>query len=142
MKFAIVLNRKADLAAQINGAGHLCLGLHRWISEQDMLLRTFTDATGAAVSVLTDHPLIVLSARNGAHLKEAHALALANDVICSAFFECMRTGTPADQEVLVKQSTMDAQEYVALALFGPADKLNPITRRFSLTRSSEAAASQ
>jgi hypothetical protein len=134
MKFVVVVNRKFDLAAQFNAAGHVCLGLPSLISESDIRLRRFQDQPGRQLSVLTDHPLIILSARNGEHIREAHLLAEQAGIVSNAFFDRMRSGTPEEQQTQIRSAPAETQEYVALALFGSDEKLRHLTRRFSLFR--------
>ncbi len=134
MKFVLVINSKRNVPEAINASGHVCVAIHKLLNGHDLKLREFRDNEGAVVSMLTDFPLIVLSARNGAHLEEAHYAALGQGIPCSAFFDCMRTGTPEEQEEYVQSRALKEQEYITLALFGSDEQLRPITRRFSLLR--------
>jgi hypothetical protein len=134
MKFLVVLNRKIDLVGQINGAGHLCLGFVGWMNQAEMALRPFHDSSGRRLSVLTDFPLIVLEARSGDHLREAHDMAISAGIPCNAFFEAMRSGTPQEQQDGIQSSSAADLRYVALAMFGSSNALRPLTRRFSLLK--------
>ncbi len=134
MKFAIALNKKSPLPTQINAAGHLCLGMPGILNETPMLLRSFYDSTGMQGALLTDYPLIIFSARNSNHVRDAHILALESGIAANAFFECHRDPDPEEQEAIVGRIQMNEQDYVGLSLFGSDDDLRTITRRFSLMR--------
>jgi len=130
----VVLNRNASLVSQLNACGHICLGLGNKLETANLMLRSFNDADGNNVAILTDHPLIVLSARSSSHIRDAHVLARRAGIPANAFFSCMTTGEPANQEVSVAETPPDNLEYVALALYGDGASLKPITKRFSLYR--------
>jgi hypothetical protein len=140
MKFVIALNKKSPLTAQINAAGHLCLGMPALLDGRSILLRTFLDSDGTKGSLLTDYPLIIFSARNSNHLRDAHALALNSGIAANAFFECHRDPDPDEQEALVRKMPLSEQEYVGLSLFGADDELRTVTRRFSLMREAKQEA--
>lgn len=134
MKIAIVLNRRHDLPTQLNAVGHASVGLAHQVRADQLALRDFRDASGWAVSQMTDHPLIVFSARSSAHLAEAHAAARAASLPANAFFSVMKSDTPEEQEHQIGREPAADQDYVALALFGDDADLRPLTRRFSLFR--------
>ena len=136
MKVVVVLNRKYPLPVLLNAAGHVLFGLPG-LTAGDLKLRDFHDADRQHVSHLTDFPLIVLTARNGNHLREFHAAASADGLAANAFFPCMTAGSPAEQEREIASASHDALDFVAVAAFGPADALDPLTRRFSLLRESD-----
>lgn len=134
MKFAIALNRKADLVAQTNALGHICIGLPSMIHTDSLRLREFADMTGQFAARMTDHPLIIFTARSSEHLRTAHLQAIQSGVVCNAFFNCMRSSDPEYQEASIRRTVLGAQQYVAVGFFGKPDELKPITRQFSLYR--------
>jgi hypothetical protein len=141
MKLVVVVNGKSTVPVQVNAACHLCVGM-REVVRSSLQMRSFVDANDSVVSVLTDFPLIVFSARNGDHLREAHRLAMAADLPCSAFFDCMRSGDPERQAEKVRSAPVGSLDYIALALFGSQDQLKPITRQFSLMREAQVDGGQ
>jgi len=136
MKIVVVLNRKHLLPVLFNAAGHVLLGLPN-LTATDLDFRDFHDADRQRMSCLTDFPLIVLTARNGSHLKEFHAAADEAGLAVNAFFPCMTTGSPEEQEREIASAARDSLEFVAVAAIGPAEVLDPLTRRFSLLRESD-----
>jgi len=133
-KFIIAVNRKAPGPAQINAAGHIAIGLARRLEEADLELRHFQDRDGADAGVMTDHPLIIFTARNGGHLRSAHAAAVDAGVACIPFFDCMRHGVPQEQEDAIRSTVLEELDYVGVGMFGPDATLRELTRRFSLMK--------
>jgi hypothetical protein len=133
-KFTVIVNEKSSVPTQINAVGHLCLGVGSLFGNNAAQMRTFTDKDGAFVATLTDYPLIILSARNAEHLRNAHQLAVVANVHCSVFVECMRTADPDEQERNIGDTSIGSHEYIAVLLFGSADELKPLTKKFSLLR--------
>jgi hypothetical protein len=133
-KFAVVVNEKCPIPTQINAAGHLCLGAGTLFGHEDAKMRTFRDKDDSFVSVLTDYPLIILSARNGDQLRSAHQMAISADLHCSIFVECMRTADSDEQEANIRSTSISDHDYIAILFFGTSDELKPLTRKFSLLR--------
>lgn len=137
MRFVLVLNKRVPLLSQMNACGHLSIGMARQVGEAEQMLRRFDDMTGQQVSLLTDHPLIVMAARSSAHLRQSHEMAIREGVPCNAFFSCMHDGQPVEQELILRNTAPDQLDYVALGLFGERNQLADITKRFSLYRFSD-----
>lgn len=134
-KIAVVLNSKHDLPSQLNALGHSSLGLGQLASLEELALRDFRDSADQAVARMTDLSLIVFSARNGSHIREAHERAQALGLISNAFFAVMKSAFPREQELEIRKQRASEQDYISLALIGEADILRPLTKRFSLFRS-------
>jgi hypothetical protein len=134
MKIVVVFNSKASSVERFNAVGHLCTGMPEIVCGNDLKFRRFEDADNNVVSVLTDYPLIILSARNQNHLREAHELAIAHKICSNAFFDCMKDADPVSQYKFVRSHKLSSQIYIAISLFGSDEQLKPITRKFSLFR--------
>lgn len=132
MKIAVVLNTKHDLPSQLNALGHSSLGLARLLAGRDLAMRDFHDAHDKLVARMTDHPLIVFSARNGAHIRDLHEEAQFLGIPANAFFAVMKSANPREQAVAVRAGPASGQDYIALAFAGNDADLRPLTRRFSL----------
>lgn len=134
MKFSIALNSTHPLAVQLNALGHVCVGLAHLAPHGTQALRTFAAANGAPVGMMTDHPLIVLSARSSRHLMEAHRSALNQNLAANVFTIDMKDGAPEEQEHRIRTKLQDDLDYVAVGFYGDNDALRGLTKKFSLFR--------
>lgn len=134
MKFIVALNKKSTIPSQVNAASHLFCGLPTLLNEDQLMLRKFIDTNNQMTSILTDHPLIVFSAKNGSHIRDAHLSAIEQDIPVNAFFDCHRTADPNEQEQLVKSTILKDQDYIGIAAFGDDVILRQLTKRFSLMK--------
>ena len=134
MRYAIALNAKQPLGVRLNALGHVAVGLAHLAPAEAQLMRSFRDSDGAFVGLMTDHPLIVLSARNGQHLRQAHADAVAKGLIHNVFVIDMKDGDPGRQQESVTVQPRTELDYVAFGCWGGTIELRDLMRRFSLMR--------
>lgn len=132
MRYAIALNAKHPLGVRLNALGHVAVGLAHLAPAGSQRMRPFEDAHRLFVGLMSDDPLIVLSARNGQHLRQAHADAVAHGILHNVFVLDMKDGEPEDQQRSVAGSPNSDLEYVAFGCWGEASHLRELTRRFSL----------
>lgn len=132
MRYAIALNAKHPLGVRLNALGHVAVGLAHLAPAAAQLMRTFRDSDGAFVGLMSDHPLIVLSARNGQHLRRAHADAVAKGLVHNVFVIDMKDGEPVRQQESVAGQLHAEFDYVAFGCWGDTIELRELTRQFSL----------
>ena len=111
---------------------HLALGIGHGALDEGSTYTTFKDKEGNMVALLTDHPFIILSAKNAGHLKQIHEDARKVGVPCAAYLANMFNGTPEEQHEQIAATAPIQHEYIALVLFGDPVVLRGLTKRTSL----------
>lgn len=134
MKFSIVLNPGHPLSTQLNALGHVCVGLSDLAPPPSREMRSFRDADDVFVASMTDHPLIVLTARNATQIRQIYSAAQAQALNYNVFCIDMKDGLPADQEAAVRDKTGQDLDIVAIGIFGDGDTLRDLTKKCSLFR--------
>jgi len=132
-KWVAIVNPKVPFARLINAIVHLALGqqAHR-THDSANFFHGYEGNDGRLVSTISHWPVIVLKADNGNQLRKLRTAALAAEIPCQAFLDTM-LGSSAEDQMLRTKSTDDANaEYFAVLLFGSADQLQPLTKKFSL----------
>ena len=132
MRYAIALNAKHSLGVRLNALGHVAVGLAHLVPADSQHMRRFTDAGQLFVGLMSDDPLIVLTARNGQHLRHAHAEALERGIVHNIFVIDMKYGEPVDQQRAVASRLHLDLDYVAFGCWGEPTALRELTQRFSL----------
>lgn len=132
-KFVAVLNPAFSTPTLLNAVGHSLLGISEQVKKEALGLRTFEDAAGIALGSLTDHSLIILRASRQSHLmrlvKEAKE---CSDIALTAFLDEHRSPDPEAQQARIASRETSAADIACVAVFGNADVINPLTKRFSL----------
>lgn len=141
-KFVAVLNRKAPLPQLLNALGHISAGLtaeHPDLTEMHFL--NYADAGGGEHPGISRFPFIVLTARNGNQIRTLRNAAFERRIPFVDFVDTM-LGESAEDQLRRTQQTPEAElDYLAIALFGLSMDLDPLTRKFSLFRSTIGDAS-
>jgi hypothetical protein len=135
-KFVIVLNKKIESGVALNACAHMaaCLTARADADLQgQMAFVDYQDIDGNVhpVSALS---LIVLSAKNANQIRTARREALHSGVFCVDFTESMTKDTYVEQMERTAKLKDEELDYWGLAMFGPKEALDPITRKFSLWR--------
>ncbi|MEU8901359.1 DUF2000 domain-containing protein [Nocardia sp. NPDC048505] len=141
MKMCVVLNRvlREDPGRAINVAGHAMAGLVAKAASQSperfraMEFIDYPDASGVSHDYISAHGLIVLSAKAG-QLHTLRRVFNQLDVVSVDFCAAMIDGTTAEQLARVAATTTNDLEPLCVAVFGPAEIIDPHTRRLSLWR--------
>lgn len=137
-KFVAVLNRKAPLPQLLNALGHISVGLtaeHPDLNEMHFL--SYADANGGEHPSISRFPFIVLTARNGNQIRTLRNAALERRIPFVDFVDTMLGESAEDQLRRTKDTPEADLDYLAIALFGLAMDLDPLTRKFSLFRATD-----
>lgn len=134
MKFTVVLNKKHPVGMRMNALGHLSAGLSRRVADSIDLLEYHSPELGFT-SLISRYPVIALSADNNNQLRRLWSAVLESSVAYNVFTTSMIGTSATEQLVATAASTTDDVDFVGVMLFGPADVLDPLTRKFSLVRS-------
>jgi hypothetical protein len=132
-KWVVVLNRKVQLPRLLNAVAHLALGMRVQCKDEAAgLFHIYEDSETQLMSSISNWPVIVLQANNGNQLRTLRAGALAAGIPCQAFVDTMLGQSAADQIRRTKATNENNLEYVAVLLFGKADELQVLVKKFSL----------
>ncbi len=135
-KFVIALNKKCEPGVVINAASHMALGLVGQASEeqkQNMKFIEFTDKDGNKHANISALSLIVLRAKNG-ELRKLRNQASDKGLLCVDFTETMTGGTYLEQLEKIKSTAEADLTYYGVAIFGPKNEVEAITKKLSLWR--------
>ena len=133
-KFAFVVNKKIELGKIINAVGHLSASLMAKATEEqreNMLFVDYEDADNNK-HLVSGLSLIILKAKNSNQIRTARERAIDAGVLYTDFVETMTEGSYKEQMERTSKLGEGDLNYWGLALFGEVDKVNEITKKFSL----------
>lgn len=134
-KFVVVLNARHALPQLLNAATHLAAALVAVDGDAGaMEFLPYTDGDGARCAMLSRWPFIILVAEHTGQLRELRAAAVDAGLAPACFAATMIGGSAAEQRARTRETPGAALELLAVGLYGPAEVLGPLTRRFSLFR--------
>lgn len=134
LKTSIVVNKKHDIGLAFNAVSHLVAGLVDLAGAAAYAFLDYPFAGGDAGSRLSTYPMIVLSAPNSSQVLRTWAAAREAGLACNLFTTAMIGSSAADQQSAAAATPVDEQDAVAVAIFGRAEEVNPLTRKFSVLR--------
>jgi hypothetical protein len=138
-KFVVALKAKLDPGVATNAASHLCLGLvAKAAAERPELLPhmsflDFPDADAGTHAPVSGLSLVVLEGRP-AWLRRLRGEASAAGLLSTDFTGQMTGGSYADQLERMRRTPESELDYYGVAVFGPRDTVDPLTKKFSLLR--------
>ncbi len=134
-KWVVVLNRKVPTPQLINAVGHLALSMVRHSCQEEAnYFHRYEGMDGTLRAELSHWPFVVLQAKNGNQLRTLREAALAAGLPCQDFTSAMLGNSASDQLARTNTTHEEDLEYFAVLLFGSAERLDPLTRKFSLFR--------
>ena len=134
-KFVAVLNKKVPAGQIMNALAHAAAGLAgSYDKVEEMRFDDYIDKDGNKHSHISDNPFIVLQADNGNQLRTLRNNLIEAGVHFNDFTSTMTVGTYAEQQERTSQTPEAELEYWAVCMFGEAEKLAALTKKFSLWR--------
>lgn len=132
-KFVAVLNEKIQLPRLLNALGHMAAGLvARAPDPAGMRFLSYEDADAGLHPAISYYPFIVLVARNSNQIRTLRQNAIEAGLVYNDFVDTM-IGTSAEDQLAKTRAAHEAElQYFGICLFGPADVLGGMTRKFSL----------
>ncbi len=129
----IVLNKRYEIGRLLNAVGHIALGLGADAIDRSKLdIQDYRDADGGSYPHISYHPVIVLKADNGNHLRRLRHELEKSGLPFACFVDSMIEGGSPAQVRATAQTHADDLDYVAVCTFGPTGLLKSLTRRFRL----------
>jgi hypothetical protein len=138
-KFVAVLNSKIETSRLLNCLGHITTGLvakSQNLNDMQFLKYEF-EADWTTPSLISLYPFIILSAKNNNQLKTLHQAALEAEILHNVFTDSMLGASASEQMQATKNTKTDELTYFGVALFGAAEQLAALTRKFSLFKSAD-----
>lgn len=131
-KLAVVLNSKIALPRLFNAAVHCVAGLVARLEPTALQFEPYFNADEKWEASISRFPNIILKARNGSQLSKLRADASAAGVPINHFVSTM-VGMSAEQQLeLTRVAKSVDLEFWAVAVFGDAEEVGALTRKFSL----------
>ncbi|UTM59521.1 DUF2000 domain-containing protein [Photobacterium sp. CCB-ST2H9] len=133
-RFVVVLNKKLELGRTLNVLGHISVGLSAQLEQGMAHYVDYTDKDGQVHPSLSHYPFIVLKADNSNKIRNVREAALAKGVTFTDFTHTMTDGGSLHQQAVTAETAEADLEYMGIGLFGDAEMLKEMTRKFSLYR--------
>ena len=130
-KVFVVLNKKIEPGKLMNALGHLTLGISAFQPENKNLLQ-YSDKTDVSFGNISHHAVIVLKAKNSNQRLTLKNTAYESGIENSCFTESMTVGSSAEQVSTTKEKAAEDHEFFGVCLFGDVEKIQPLTKKFSL----------
>jgi len=133
-KTIAVINPAIGVPQLMNALGHATSGLLSKASASNDLqfLKYAFQEDWSNPSHISRYPYIVLKAKNNNQLKTLHQALNEAEIVHNAFTDSM-LGSSADEQMASTQNTSMAElTYFVITMFGKAETLAPLTRKFSL----------
>lgn len=131
-KFAIVLNKKHPVATLLNAMGHVTAGLVAKVGADEPDFLDYRCPAGEFSSLISRFPVIVLSGGNSNQLRRLTDESSAAGLVANTFVTAMLGASAEEQLAQTEQAAAEELEYLAVAVFGDAAVIDPLTKRFSL----------
>jgi len=133
-KFVAVINTRHALPVVLNALAHSAYGLSGKPGAPDGLLDYANAATGFA-SKIHEFPFIVLECRSAAAMRQLLARCTAADgVVYNVFSTSMVGPSATEQREATAAAPADDLDLVVVVLFGAREKVDPLTKKFSLIK--------
>jgi hypothetical protein len=135
-KFVAVLNKKVPVGNLMNALGHMAAGLAASYPDMsEMRFDNYRDADGNDHVSISDNPFIILQADNSNKIRTLRQALVDASIHCVDFTSTMTQGTYAEQHERTRTTPEAELEYWGIVAFGDIEKLNQLTKKFSLWRS-------
>lgn len=133
-KFVILLNKKVAEGSIINACAHMSACLVERSSpelREKMGFIDYVDGEGNRHPV-SGQSLIVLKAKNSNQIRTTREAAIENAIHYVDFLQSMTVGSYVEQMERTSKLKGEELEYWGIALFGLKEKVDPVTKKFSL----------
>ena len=131
-KFVAIVNRKEPAPRVMNAIGHLMIGLTSSMQSEEVAALHYDNLDAGIASLISHHPFIVLESKNSNQIWTAYQQARAASLKTNLFISQMIGQSAADQVRATAEAKIEDVECIAMALFGAANDVDAVTKRFSL----------
>ena len=136
-KLVAVLNSKYETSQLMNALSHMTAGV---VSQQDrqspIEFLDYRDADGSIHPRICRWSFVILKAKNSNQIRKLRRAIHDAELTYSDFVHTMFGASAQDQIERTEALPESELDYLGLCAFGPAEILNPLTKRFSLFKGS------
>ncbi len=134
-KFVVVLNKKIPVGILMNALGHMAAGITGSYSNiPEMRFDSYFDKNGGEHKSISDNPFIILQADNSNQIRNLRNELIKEGIHFVDFVNTMTVGTYVEQKERTKNTPEEQLEYYGICLFGDREKIDSLTKKFSLWR--------
>lgn len=133
-KFTAVLNKRHPMGLQFNALGHLAAGLVGRVGDECPEFLEYKAPEEGFVSLISTYPVIILGADNNNQMRRLCAAIIGSGLPYNIFTTSMVGQSAAEQVAATAAAPSDTLEYVGMIVFGAADVIDPLTKRFSILK--------
>jgi hypothetical protein len=131
-KYVAVLNSKVEIEKLMNALGHMTAGLSSLCNHAEQRFLQYIDASETLHPAISFYPFIILKSKNGNQIRTLRNAAIDAGIKYNDFVDTMLGSSAEDQLQNTKNTEEPNLEYFGICLFGKAEELNKITKKFSL----------
>ena len=134
-KFIAVLNKKQPLGQLLNALGHTTAGLVERIQQVEPGAADFLEYPNTQdgfEALISRYPFIVLQSKNGNQIANLRKQAVDASIPHNVFVSAMIGASAEDQLRATEEASGEGLDYMVAVLFGEAEQLDPLTKKFSL----------
>lgn len=137
-KTVLVVNAQFPAPIILNAAAHAILGLAATCDPAIWKLLPYPSVAFSTDSRISEYPVVVLRAKRSAQIEKLIPELKAADIKHNVFLDSMLGVSASQQQSATRTATSDTNRIVCVALFGASETIRPMTRSFSLYKSSDA----
>ncbi len=130
-RIVAVLNEKIEPGRALNALGHLALGMGAILGSETLHLMDYADADGGHHPNISKMPFVILKA-NSNKIRSLREQANISGINFNDFTETMTVGSWSDQLAKTADTKNENLTYFGILLYGPAEVVTGLTRKFSL----------
>jgi hypothetical protein len=136
-KWIALLNRKVPPHRLLNAIGHISLSMHQICNNENAgKVHRYSSADGSSFATLSHWPFVVLQADNSSQIRKLRKACEEAGIHSQAFVDSMLAASAEQQLANTLQADPESVEYFALLMFGEYEDLRPLTKKFSVYKSS------
>jgi hypothetical protein len=135
-KIIALLNKRIETGKAMNALAHCMAGAVNHMGEEGrtaLKFLNFVDAGGQTYPSISARSFVILRGTES-DIRKARQRSIEAGISAVCFSESMTGETYREQLQRTSETPSEAMSFFALVLAGPAELLNPITKKYSLWR--------
>jgi hypothetical protein len=133
-KLVAITNRQYAVPQRQNAVLHATVGLIKFVGIEAFELLNYDNDDLDIQAQISLFPNVGLTAKNGSQLLNTYRQASEANIACNIFAESMLGASADDQIRQTREATLETLKPMAVVLFGDADALHPLTKKFSVLK--------